>query len=44
VAVAIYDSRPGRSGSGLPYDEQSAAKAGELLADGRQFFNRVLGR
>ena len=44
VAVAIYDSRPGRSGSGLPYDEQSAVKAGELLGDGRQFFLRVLGR
>ncbi|MDH4331603.1 MAG: cofactor-independent phosphoglycerate mutase [Desulfobulbaceae bacterium] len=44
VPVAIYDSRPGRSGSGLPYDEHSAALAGELLADGRQFFKRVLGR
>lgn len=44
VAVAIYDSRPGRAGSGLPYDEQSAAKTGNLLGDGRQFFLRVLGR
>ncbi|MDG4476843.1 cofactor-independent phosphoglycerate mutase [Thiovibrio frasassiensis] len=44
VPVAIYDSRAVRSGSGLPYDEHSGAQAGELLADGRQFFNRVLGR
>jgi 2,3-bisphosphoglycerate-independent phosphoglycerate mutase len=44
VAVAIYDSRASRPGSGLPYDEHSAAMAGELLADGRQFFKRVLGR
>jgi 2,3-bisphosphoglycerate-independent phosphoglycerate mutase len=44
VAVAIYDSRGGRPGSGLPYDEHSAVTAGELLADGRQFFRRVLGR
>ncbi|MFH1020166.1 MAG: phosphoglycerate mutase, partial [Pseudomonadota bacterium] len=44
VPVAIYDSRAGQQGSGLPYDEQSAAVAGELLADGRQFFKRVLGR
>lgn len=44
VPVAFYDSRAGQPGSGLPYDEESAAKAGILLADGRQFFNRVLGR
>ncbi|OGQ99452.1 MAG: cofactor-independent phosphoglycerate mutase [Deltaproteobacteria bacterium RIFOXYD12_FULL_55_16] len=44
VPVAIYDSRAGQPGSGLPYDEQSAAMAGELLTDGRQFFKRVLGR
>lgn len=44
VPVAIYDSRAKQQGSGLPYDEQSAARAGELLADGRQFFKRVLGR
>ena len=44
VPVAIYDSRAKQQGSGLPYDEQSAAKAGELLTDGRQFFKRVLGR
>jgi 2,3-bisphosphoglycerate-independent phosphoglycerate mutase len=44
VPVAIYDSRPGRPGSGLPYDEQSAITAGKLLGDGRQFFMRVLDR
>ncbi len=44
VPVAIYDSRAVQSRSGLPYDEQSAAMAGELLTDGRQFFKRVLGR
>jgi len=44
VPVAIYDSRAGRPGSGLPYDEQSAITAGKLLGDGRQFFMRVLGR
>lgn len=44
VPVAIYDARAGRPGSGLPYDEQSGARAGELLADGRRFFTRVLGR
>jgi 2,3-bisphosphoglycerate-independent phosphoglycerate mutase len=44
VAAAIYDSRAGRPGSGLPYDEHSAAMTGELLEDGRQFFERVLGR
>jgi len=44
VPVAIYDSRAGKLGSGLPYDEQSAIQAGELLPDGRQFFKRVLGR
>jgi len=43
VPVAIYDSRAAQSGSGLAYDEQHAL-AGELLADGRQFFNRVLDR
>ena len=44
VPVAIYDSRTVESGSGLAYDEQNAVMAGELLADGRQFFNRVLDR
>ena len=44
VPVAIYDSRAAQPGSGLSYDEQSAAMTGELLADGRQFFKRVLGR
>ncbi len=44
VPVAIYDSRAGQPGSGLPYDEQSGAKTGELLADGHQFFKRVLDR
>ena len=44
VPVAIYDSRPGQAGSGLPYDEQSAISAGKLLGDGRQFFMRVLDR
>ncbi len=44
VPVAIYDSRAGKSGSELPYDEQSAILVGELLADGRQFFKWVLGR
>ncbi len=44
VPVAIYDSRAGRPGSGLPYDEQSAVTAGKLLGDGRQFFMRVLDR
>src|SRR3989339_1374732 len=44
VPVAIFASRAVHAGSGLPYDEQSAIRAGELLADGRQFFERVLGR
>lgn len=44
VPVAIYDSREGQAGSGLPYDEANAAMVGELLPDGRQFFKRVLGR
>lgn len=44
VPVAIYDSRAVQAGSGLPYDEASAAMAGVLLPDGRQFFKRVLGR
>ncbi|HCC54702.1 MAG TPA: cofactor-independent phosphoglycerate mutase [Desulfobulbaceae bacterium] len=42
VPVAIYDSRIEQPGSGLSYDEQSAARGGELLEDGRQFFKRVL--
>ena len=44
VPVAIFASRAVHAGSGLPYDEQSAIRVGELLADGRQFFKRVLGR
>ncbi|MFA7347482.1 MAG: cofactor-independent phosphoglycerate mutase [Desulfurivibrionaceae bacterium] len=44
VPVAIYDSRAGRTGSGLPYDEQSAITTGKLLDDGRRFFMRVLDR
>jgi len=44
VPVAIYDSRQVQSGSGLPYDEQSAAMTGKLLLDGRKFFLRLLGR
>lgn len=42
VPVAIYDSRRPEQGSGLPYDEESGARAGEILADGRQFFRRIL--
>jgi 2,3-bisphosphoglycerate-independent phosphoglycerate mutase len=42
VPVAIYDSRRPGEGSGLPYDEESAAGTGRLLADGRQFFRRIL--
>jgi 2,3-bisphosphoglycerate-independent phosphoglycerate mutase len=44
VPVAIYDSRLVEPGSGLPYDEQSAAMTGKLLLDGRKFFLRLLGR
>jgi 2,3-bisphosphoglycerate-independent phosphoglycerate mutase len=44
VPVAIYDSRQVEPGSGLPYDEQSAAMTGKLLIDGRKFFLRLLGR
>jgi len=44
VPVAIYDSRLASSGSGLSYDEESAAAGGVFLADGREFFQRVLGR
>lgn len=44
VPVAIFDSRAVQPGSGLAYDEENAVMAGELLADGRQFFNRVLDR
>jgi 2,3-bisphosphoglycerate-independent phosphoglycerate mutase len=44
VPVAIYDSRVVEPGSGLPYDEQSAAMTGKLLLEGRKFFLRLLGR
>jgi 2,3-bisphosphoglycerate-independent phosphoglycerate mutase len=44
VPVAIYDSRQVEPGSGLPYDEQSAAMTGKLLLEGRKFFLRLLGR
>ncbi|MGV1099014.1 cofactor-independent phosphoglycerate mutase [Thiovibrio sp. JS02] len=44
VPVAIYDSREFSPGSGLPYDEESAAQTGRLLADGREFFQRILER
>lgn len=42
VPIAIYDSRRLQPGSGLPYDEESGGRSGEILADGRQFFKRVL--
>ncbi len=44
VPVAIYDSRRSAPGSGLPYTEESAARTGMLLADGREFLRRVLER
>lgn len=44
VPVAIYDSRRRTQGSGLAYDEASAATTGCMLVDGDQFFRRVLDR
>ncbi|MFZ5775535.1 MAG: cofactor-independent phosphoglycerate mutase [Thermodesulfobacteriota bacterium] len=44
VPVAFYDSRRPTPGSGLPYDEASAAGIGALIENGDQFFRKVLAR
>ena len=44
VPVLLYDSRQPGNGSGLPYTEANGEKSADLLANGRQFFNRLLQR
>ena len=42
VPVAIYDSRSQGQGSGVSYNEENAVAIGSMIADGLEFFKRIL--
>jgi len=44
VPVLLYDSRQTGPQSGSPYSEKNGEQSGNLLVDGRQFFNKLLQR
>jgi len=44
VPVLLYDSRQSTPQSGVPFSERNGEKSGNLLLDGRQFFNKLLQR
>jgi 2,3-bisphosphoglycerate-independent phosphoglycerate mutase len=44
VPLILYDSRTGSRDSGLAFTEENAEKSAVILANGREFFNRLLER
>ena len=44
VPLILYDSRTGNRDSGLTFTEENAEKSSVMLANGREFFNRLLER